>query len=111
MKKLKLEKGDHVTLVKHTHNKSIVTIFTVTPLKNTNRNNDNFIIIGSKLHTYLEHLGISPSKSHKQTTLRIFPRHSQRKYYSTIDLLEIQKAQIWYISILNKLLFWKKKKK
>jgi len=107
MGKLTLRCGDEVTLVKHHDDGSNeVLTLTIVNMKSSFKGY-NILIQNSTLHKYLEKVGIKPTKKQKIAALKIFPKN-QRKYFSKIELLEIKKRDKWYITILRKLVFWKK---
>ena len=110
MGKLTLRCGDKVTIAKHLEDgKTEIYKFIISNSKKSSIGIP-IIIETSILHKYLESIGLKPTKLQKQKALKKFPK-SQKFYLSKIELLEIERKKKWYISILNKLAFWKEKKK
>ena len=105
MKKLKLRVGDKVTIVTHYADTNKVSVLTVTKPHHIEKQS---LLIESPLFDFVEYVGISPTKREVTEALAKIPSRFQTKL-KRIEVLEIERKKPWYITILRKLLFWRKK--
>jgi len=107
MKRLTLQRGDKVTLVHHHKGDSKLIVYKVA--KPGDNFENNAIIYNSTLHKYLERIGINPTYKQRLSALSFFPKN-QRRHFRHIELLEVEKKEKWYTSILHRLQSWLRKK-
>jgi len=100
-RKLALQCGDKVTL--KIDNK--IKLYLIT---NKQTEKEGEIILNSPYHIFIENLGLLIKPNIKKHSIFI-SKFSKQKTFFNIEVLEIERKNVWYITLANKLIFWKKK--
>ena len=105
-RKIKLKEGDIVVTKKIVGKHVIVDRYKAL---NPNTKQYRTFYLGSIMADFVEFLGTNSTNKERQEYLKTIPSN-QKGSLRHLHVVRIERKPKWYISILNKLAFWKKRK-